>query len=337
MKYPLVSIIIVNWNGKDLLSACLASFKKVDYPRMEIIVVDNGSTDGSVEMSRRFRVKLIKNKENLGFVGGNNQGFAEARGKYVLLINNDTEVEPDFLKILVGVMESRPKVAAVQPKIILKSLGKLQSGSSFFTSNGFLHHYGFLKDPDDPVFNKEMKIFSANGACVLIRKEIVDKTGGLFDPDFFAYFEESDFCWRMILAGYDILYYPQAVIYHKGRQTSRRLTSGFTQYHSFKNRLCSLLKNLSAKEAVKVLPVHIVFSGIWIGGFIVTGKFESALSIPRAYWWNLRHLKETWQKRRFVQDKIRRIPDSKIMKELKRRQELGSYLLFFYKMNIYKG
>ncbi len=337
MKYPFVSIIIVNWNGKEFLPACLDSLKKITYKNFEVILVDNGSTDGSAEEAAKHCLKplVIKNGANLGFAEGNNIGASLAKGKFLLLLNNDTEVKPDFLNHLVETLESSKKNAVVQPKIILTSVWKLQAGGSFLTSSGFLFHLGFFKDPDDPKYNQEMKIFSANGACMLIRKDIIGKVG-LFDPDFFAYFEESDFCWRVILAGYNVVYCPKSVILHKGRQTSKRVSYSLTQYLSFKNRLSSILINLSGKEMISMLPLHIIYSGIQAVGFLAMGKFACAWAIPRAFWWNLISLATILQKRELVQTKIRKISDSVLMAKYKKGQEWQSYLLFFYKPWRYK-
>jgi len=345
MKYPLVSIIIVNWDGRELLAACLNSLSKITYPKVEIIVVDNGSKDGSVDYINGLTklringltIKKILNKENLGFAEGNNIGLRQAEGEYVLLLNNDTEVEPDFLEPLIEEMEINSKAAVVQPKIIFSTYKKLQAGGSFFTSSGILYPYGFFKDPDDPKYNQKMKIFSANGACMLIKKEVIEKAKGLFDDDFFAYFEETDFCWRVILAGYEVLYEPKSLIYHKGRQTSLRLASGLSQYLSFRNRLCSILRNLSFKELIKILPVHIFISSIWMFAFLFLGKFSCVVSIYRAYMWNIINIKKTLEKRKIVQEKIRKINDKTLMIEYKKTRPISDYFLFFYKIGKYKG
>lgn len=342
MKQPLVSIIIVNWNGKDLLFDCLKSLTKISYPNFEVIVVDNGSTDGSVEMIGKLRIsnyelRIIKNKNNLGFAEANNIGVKEANGEYVLLLNNDTEVKSDFLEKLVKTMEEDYKVAVVQPKIIFSLYNKLQAGGSFFTLSGFLNPIGFFKDPNDPKYNQAMKIFSANGACMLIRKSIIDKVKGLFDPDYFAYYEETDFCWRVILSGNEILYEPSSVILHKGRQTSIKLISGLTQYLSFRNRICSLIKNLSLPYLLIILPIHVFFSFIWMAGFLGMGKHSSFFSIPKAYWWNFANIGNTLKKRKIVQNQIRQISDKQWMKKYTRNRKIEDYLLFFYKIDKYKG
>ncbi|MDD3460609.1 MAG: glycosyltransferase family 2 protein [Candidatus Pacebacteria bacterium] len=336
MPNHLVSIIIVNWNGKKHLSYCLPSLKKINYPNVEIIIVDNGSTDQSVEyIKNNFpSAKIILNKTNMGFAEGNNIGFKKAKGKYVLFLNNDTIVTPNFLKKLVNAIEENNKIAVVQPKIILSPSKKLQAGGDFLTDNGFLYHYGFGKNPDDPKYNRKIEIFSACGACMLVRSSVIKKIG-LFDPDFFCYFEESDFCWRVCLAGYKLLYVPESIIYHKGSSTSRKLGSKFTQYHSFKNRICSLIKNLEKQNLVKTLFLHLLFCFLSFVTLVTTGKFPEASSICKAWYWNFSHLNETLSKRRYIQGKIRKISDKKLMAKLKKSPGLKYFFYLFYGLEHY--
>src|SRR5258708_6011548 len=208
IKMKLVSVIIANWNGQAVLKDCLDSLLKIDYLSWELILVDNGSTDGSENLlfnypKEKLNYKLIKNTQNLGFAKANNQGAKIAKGKYLLLLNNDTKLTPDFLTKLVNRMENSSNIGVIQPKIkIMDDSRYLDNAGSFFTRIGFLQHWGFMKR-DTAEFNIETEIFSAKGACMLIRSEVV-KHVGLFDDSFFSYFEESDFCWRVWLSGYKV-------------------------------------------------------------------------------------------------------------------------------------
>lgn len=338
MKYPLVSIVIVNWNGEKFLEPCFTSLEKVDYPSVEVIFIDNGSVDSSLEIARKSKLKpkIIVNQKNLGFCKANNQGTELARGKYVLFLNNDTEVEPDFLKKLVEEIEKNDRIAVIQPKIIFYYLKLLQSGSSFLTPSGFLMHKGLMKDPNDKKYNQKMEIFSANGACMLVRKKVIEEIG-LFDPDFFAYFEESDFCWRVLLAGYLVYYDPEAVVWHKGRLTSGRLASGVSLFLSYRNRICGLIKNLSLKELIKIMPIHIFVCLCCVVAYCAMGKPSFAFSVFKAYWWNIINFKNTLEKREVVQKKIRKIFDSLLMKKYKKIRDLSDFLLFFGNVRKYKG
>lgn len=330
MTKKLISVIIINWNGKKHLSYCLSSLERINYPNFEVIVVDNASIDGSVEYIKKnfSQVKVIQNKKNLGFAEANNIGFKKAKGEYILLLNNDTKVTPNFLTELVRVMESDKKIGAVQPKIIFMDSKRLQAGGSFLTKTGFLYHFGCQKNPDDKKYNQPLEIFSTSGSCLLIRRKVIEKVG-LFDPDFFCYFEETDFCWRVWLAGYKILYLPTAMIYHKGSQTARRLKLSFVEFHSFKNRICSLIKNLGALELFKILPVHLIFCQLAVLGFFIKGQLADAWAIYKAIGWNFLCLRETLEKRRKIQGKIRKISDRRLMPKIKRPvRPLYYYYLF---------
>lgn len=318
-KYPLVSIIIANWNGGDVYRNCLESLSEIHYPNWELITVDNGSSDGTAEISldpvyKIDHAKLIKNKVNVGFAPANNQGNAVAKGKYLLLLNNDTLVDPDFLNILVEKMEAEENLGVIQPKIrIMDNPEYLDNAGSFITMIGFLHHWGFMQK-DRREFNKEREVFTTKGACMLIRKSIVDKIG-LFDDDFMSYFEESDFCWRVWLTGSRVLFYPKTDIFHKVGFTIKRLDVGNLNWHYYKNRICSLLKNLSIGKLLLILPVHLIISlGISLA-FLFKGQSKNALIIWRAIGWNIFNLGKTLKKRRRIQ-KVRVVSDKFIFAKL---------------------
>ena len=304
-KNPLVSIIIVNWNGGKVFVECLKSLSEIDYQDFELIIIDNGSTDGSDRMPQKFnflsgRCQLIRNKGNVGFAIANNQGLEKSKGKYLLLLNNDTKVEPEFITKLVGRIEKDGSLGVIQPKILLMDKpGYLDNAGSFFTKLGFLYHWGFLQK-DGPEFGKEREIFSAKGACMIIRRSIIEKIG-LFDNEFVSYFEESDFCWRVWLSGYKVLFYPKAVIYHKVGYTIKKLKVGDINYHYYKNRVCSLIKNLGNNNLIPVLVLHIIASlGIMLV-YLVRQHPKNTFMVGKALFWNLQNLPKTLKKREIIQ------------------------------------
>lgn len=324
---PLVSVIIINWNGGEVFKDCLKSLSKIDYKNWELIVVDNGSTDGSDKLveSGEWRVgsKLIHNNKNAGFAKANNQGIEFTKGKYILLLNNDTKVEPDFLSKLVGRMENDNSLGVIQPKIFLMDKkGYLDNAGSFLTWIGFLDHWGFMQK-DGLEFNQEKEIFSAKGACMLIRKKIIDKVG-LFDEDFFSYFEESDFCWRVHLLGYKVIFYPQARIYHKVGFTIKRLNVLDINFHYYKNRVCSLIKNLDGKNLFIILPLHLVISFGISGIFLLMMQPRNALMVISSLFWNLCNLSQTLKKRKIIQ-KMRLVKDKDFFKHLMQPIDYGKY------------
>jgi len=312
-KSKLISAIIVNWNGKKHLSYCLSSLEKIDYPNFEVILVDNGSTDGSVEyVEKNFsQVKIIRNQKNLGFAEANNIGAKEARGEYLLFLNNDTRVIPNFLDKLVLRMEEDATIGMCQGKLLLMDEpGKLDVLGGYLTSTGFLKHIG-LNGTDRGQYNQEREIFSPRGACMMIQHSLFERLGG-FDKDFFAYFEETDLAWRVWLAGYRIVYIPQSVVYHKVGATTQSLSFSFIQYHSYKNRIRSLIKNLELKNLFLLLSFHIFLCLALVFISLLCLKPKRARAISRAIGWNIKHIKATLRKRRFVQSQIRKVRDKDV-------------------------
>lgn len=335
-KTPLVSVIIVNWNGGEVLRQCLKSLSKIDYPKWELVMVDNGSVDGSVEQIKKLKIKnknynlklkIFKNKTNLGFAVANNQGYKKSKGKYILLLNNDTKVTADFLSKLVGRMEKDNSIGVIQPKIFLMdNPGYLDNAGSFLTTIGFLEHWGFARR-DGREFTKEKEIFSAKGACMLIRRDVIEKVG-LFDEDFFSYFEESDFCWRVWLLGKRVIFYPEAEIYHKLGFTIRRLNVTSLNYHYYKNRISSLVKNLEVGSLLTILSLHLLISTGLAFAFILTLKPSGIIMIFKGIAWNIVNLPQTLTKRKEV-DKLRRKKDHDIFAKVMHPVRLGKFLADF--------
>lgn len=327
---PLVTIIIVSWNGLLYLKKSLPSIQRIKYKKFETILVDNHSSDGTIDyVSQNFpEVQVIRNKENLGFAEANNVGFRQARGDLILFCNNDVEVEDDFLDKLVDELKKDEKLGGVQPKIVLMNESdKLDSVGGFLTNSGFLLHYGVYKDEKDYKYNRKLDIYSAKGACMLFKREVIEKVG-LFDKDFFAYFEETDFCHRVWLAGYKIQYIPEAKIYHWMGGTSKDIDSAFVQFHSFKNRLNSFLKNLSLKELIKILPLHLFLINIASVFYAISGKVGVAFCLQKAIAWNLINIRKTLAKRRIVQKEIRKVKDREINPFIKKKPRLSYYLSY---------
>lgn len=321
----LVSIVIINWNGKHWLEKCLLSLRAIAYKPIEIIVVDNGSRDSSVEFLKAYypEAVLIQNEKNLGFAEPNNQGYRRASGEYILLLNNDTEVKEGFLEILVERIESDESIGIVQPKIIpWEAREKVQVVGSYLLWSGFLYHHGWNKLEND--FNKPEMIFSACGAAILIKREVIEKVG-LFDGDYFAYVEETDFCWRVWLAGYTIWYEPRSVIYHKGAATSSLLAKPFVEYHSFKNRLCALLKNVGWRRLLVILPIHLSFCGAFIVLLLLKRKYEHARALLNSLGWNVKQLPLTLKKRSMVQTRMRTMSDRELFPLIMRHVRFPYY------------
>lgn len=331
----LASIIIVNWNGKEHLRKCFPSLQWQIYKNIEIVLVDNASTDGSVDYIRKYfpKTKIIVNKNNLGFAEANNVGYKASKGKYVLFLNNDTMVDKNFLVELIKAVEEEKDVGGVQSKILLMDKPKYHdSVGSFFTATGFLYHFGAYKK-DGPRYNSQLDLYSARGACMLFKREVLEKVkvqGEIFDSSYFAYFEETDLCHRVLLAGFRMVYVPGSVIHHKLGGTSERLASAFVHYHSYKNRINSYIKNLGFAKLLKVLPLHISLCLAVSVLYLLRGNFKLALAIIRAMIWNLIVVGRTLEKRHYIQKRIRSLKDNNFLPAVSKPASLRYYSYVFF-------
>ncbi len=242
---PRVAIIILNWNGLEDTPACLASLNRLDYPAYDIVVVDNGSSDNSVAAIRAAypQVTLIETGDNLGYVGGNNIGlkWAKAAGvDYALLLNNDTEVTPDFLSLLVETAEADPMIGIVGPTIYYFDRPEViwSAGGIINWKRGNTCMIG-LDEVDRGQFGQTPQpVDFVTGCALLIKMPLVEQVGPL-DPRFFAYYEEAEWCVRVARAGYKILHVPQAKIWHKISPVTRE-ASPQVHYYMTRNRLLFL-------------------------------------------------------------------------------------------------
>lgn len=331
MKKPIVSIIILNYNGKKWLEKCLPTIKELKYKPLEVIVVNNGSSDDSGDYVRdnfpQFR--LIEIKKNRGFAGGNNYGIARARGKYVLLLNNDTKVTKNFLTPLVDALEGDLSIGAAQPQMrSMKNPLLLDSVASFYTSSGFLYHYGYYQKHTKKQYQHRLPAYSIKGACFFIRRDLYMKLGGL-DEDFVCYVEESDLCHRILLFGKKIVYIPESYIYHWGGGDMLIMEKNeTTAFRTVRNRFYSYIKNLSLLELIKVLPIHFVASEVLIVITILRGKIRNAIAGQWGIVWCILHLPQILKKRKYVQEKIRKVSDSDFLDEIKKNPPLSYYLHF---------
>ena len=317
----LVSIVILNWNGKSNVEQCLKSLQRISYKPVEIIVVDNASSDGSTDFVKKYfpSVRVISLKKNVGYSGGNNAGIRASRGKYVLILNNDTEVNKRFLESLVNRMELDTSIGCIQPKLLYVSdKNLLNAVGSFFTSTGFLYHYGYRKQSSRKQYNRSMKIYSAKGAAMLLRKSALEKIG-LFDEDFFIYFEETDLCHRLWLAGYTVIYEPMSVVYHKEAVDTHKQMQEYTiTYLSFRNRICSFLMNLDWNHVVSVLPMLLSIYIFLVFYYLVSFRPVLSWAVISSIVWNIQEFKKTLKKRHHVQRDIRSVSDSDLFVSIKR-------------------
>lgn len=328
-----VSIVVLNWNGSERLHKCLQSLNKVSYSPLEVIVVDNNSHDGSQTMvNKKFPwVKLIQNRENKGYSGGNNVGIQKSTGEYVFILNNDTEVTKDFLSPLVDILDKNPRVGCVQPKLLYGTDHNLLNAvGSYLTATGFLYHYGYRKNASLKKYNVPMLIYSAKGAAMLLRKSVLNKVG-LFDEDFFIFFEETDLCHRLWLAGFKVMYEPKSIVYHfEAVDTGRQMGDYTRNYLSLRNRVCSYLKNLEALNLFKILSIlFLVYAASFIY-YSLRLRFDLSFAVTASIVWNIRQFPNTLKKRYNIQNKIRKIKDAELFKTIKKDPPLRYYYYLFF-------
>lgn len=308
-----ISIVITNFNGLRWLKPCLDSVRQQDYKNFEVVFVDNRSTDTSVSFVRSHypEVKVVENERDEGFAQGNNIGVQHASGEYILLLNTDTAASPTLLQDLKRAFQEIPHLGVVQPKLLfMYDPSKLDSCGSLFSWTGFLQHIGNQKPAHRPEYNRAFPVFAVKGACLMFRRELLEKTGGLFDKDYYCYFEETDFCLRAWLAGYECWYYPKAKLQHAmGGVMGRLFPTPYVQYHSFKNRLTTYLKNFSAGTSVRVLPLYALLNVLVSVSFLATGNVGNCAAVHKAMWYNLTHLKQILKKRQRVQRQVRVVAD----------------------------
>lgn len=339
MNLPLVSIIVLNWNGKKWLAKCLPTLQKIKYKPLEIIVVNNGSTDdSSMFLKEKFKdIKVIELKKNVGYAGANNIGVKQAKGKYVLLMNNDTTGTSGFVKTLVDAMEQDSTLGIVQPQIRSMIYPKLlDSVGSFFTFTGFLYHFGYMKPYLQKKYNKSIFAYSIKGACFMIRRDDYIRLGG-FDEDFVCYVEETDLCHRVWLAGKKVMYLPTSFMYHWGGGDMQVMTkSELTVFRSFRNRYLSYLKNFSIPVLLLLLPVHFIYCEIFVVAAIITGQFKKGVAAQLGIIAPIFMLQKTLKKRVKIQKTFRKVSDWQILKYTYRNPKLSYYYYLFGNIRRYK-
>jgi len=231
---PRVSIIIPNWNGARHLPTCLESLRRQTFRDFEVIVVDNGSTDGSLDLLARDypEVRVLALGENWGFAGACNVGIRAARGEFVILLNNDTEADPRWLEEVVAVFERRPEAGIVASKMLLfDQRDTFHTAGDFYRVDGIPGNRG-VWEKDEGQYDREEVVFSACGGSAAYRREMLDRIG-LLDEDFFYSCEDVDLAWRAQLAGYRCVYAPRAVVYHKLSATGGGVTASFYDGRNF--------------------------------------------------------------------------------------------------------
>lgn len=241
MSEPLVSVIIPNWNGLEHLPVCLDSLRRQRYPTVEVIVADNASADGSQAwlVEQHPQVRLLHLPENRGFTGACNAGLRAAAGEILVLLNNDTEVDPDWLAVVVDTFERHPQAGSVASKMLLfDRRDHFHTAGDFYRLDGTPGNRGVWQ-ADAGQYDREEPVFSACGGSAAYRRTMLDAVGLLDDAYFFSC-EDLDIGWRAQLAGWPCVYAPRAVVYHKLQATGGGVTAS---YYNGRNFIYLVVKN----------------------------------------------------------------------------------------------
>lgn len=249
----MITIVIPNYNGNKYLKACLESIYAQDYKEYELIIIDNASNDGSYKWVEKYRNIIYKRLDkNYGFSRAVNEGIKLAKGEYVLLLNNDTELGEGFLEEMICVIEKDPKIFGVSSKMIqYHEKNLIDDVGDEYTIIGWAYKRGDGKSISE--FEKEERVFSACAGAALYRKSVFDEIG-YFDEKFFAYMEDIDISYRANIYGYKNIYAPKAKVYHIGSATSGGIYSDFKLKLSARNSVYVPYKNMPLLQLVINLP-----------------------------------------------------------------------------------
>jgi GT2 family glycosyltransferase len=310
---PSVSIVIVNFNGRELLQQCLRTLLNTKYLNYDVVVVDNASTDGSAkETEASFgsdsRIKIVRNRENVGHAEGCNIGARMTDGQYIAFLDSDIEFEAeDWLWELVKVMENDNSVGLAQAKIVLaENKHRLDYVCEAVDALGtWAANYG----SKEARIKEKFEILAASSGCSIIRRKVFNQAGS-FDADYFIYDDDTDLSLRVRLLGHRILFVPSAVVIHRGGIL--RGVSGRMLYHSSKNRIHTAIKNYELKNMWWRFSFLTFFTFMVSVGFFATKKHEEAKATMRGLTSTIKGFRKIWTKRLLFQAK-RKIRDSELV------------------------
>lgn len=314
---PAVGVVVLTYEGRELVERCLESVLRSTYPSFRVVVVDNGSQDGTPEfVARQFpSVQLVRYHENLGFSSAYNEAIREANEPYVVLLNQDAEVAtPDWIERLVEVAEAWQDCAVVACKILFReaphrvnSLGAMAYWWTTAVDIG-------LGEEDRGRSPEGFEPFSGSGGAMLVRRDLFLRVGG-FDETFFMYCEDFDLSWRLRLAGYRVLIAPEAVVLHDFSAGLGRL-SPKKVYLVHRNFTRAMLKNYGKVSLLRGLPQQLLYTAVKASGLLLARGGGALFWAPwRALAWNARVLRDTLHHRREIQ-RLRTIDDQAILRAM---------------------
>jgi hypothetical protein len=300
MTAPAASVVVLSWNGLEHLEVCLSSLCAQTFKDREIILADNASTDGSKEwVEARFpEVRVARVEKNLGVPGGVNFGLAQARGRFIALLNNDIEAHPEWLAESIRALEDHPEAGLTASRIrLFHQRDRLDTAGDVYFREGFPAKRGWLHH-DGPEFDEPMWVFGACAAATVYRREMLEAVGN-YDEDFQATMEDLDLSFRAQLQGFKCRYVPTAVMYHKmGSTVGVGFAQSAQQLRMHRNLWFLRIKNLPAALWVRYLPQMIIAEGVILARALLSGRLGVVM---RARLQVLRQLRATLSKRRDIQ------------------------------------
>ncbi|MBI4439681.1 glycosyltransferase family 2 protein [Candidatus Woesearchaeota archaeon] len=301
---PRVNIIICTFNNKDIIGKVLKSVKLQSYRNYDCTVIDDNSSDGLLEYARSEYpwVKVVRKKSNTGPSASRNLGINITRGKYIATLDSDVELSRDWLAKIVRFMEADSKIGIAASKLLYsRDRKKINSAGGTMTKSGIGKDIGRGKNSQS--FAKRSEVFYACSAAMMVRRDLIKKIGG-FDDSYFYGHEDTDLGWRAHIAGYRVVYNPNAIAYHDVSRTISKEPE-MVAFNGVKNRIRSILKNYEMWDALKYVALYKI---LLLGDIAIHGN-----RIPKikAVFWNIRHVTDTLRERRKVQ-KTRKVADEKL-------------------------
>lgn len=299
-----VAVNIVTFNSGEDIATCLNSLGRQTLSDFRIHVLDNASTDGTIKALSSFDLDLIRSQTNTGFARAHNDLIRSYPAEYVLVLNPDAVLNPDFLERIVGALEARPDAASATGKL-LRLDGKTLDSTGIIMLRNQRHLDRGADEPDRGQFDKPEDVFGPSGAAALYRwKALQDVAidGQFFDEDFFAYREDADLAWRCRLMGWTSIYVPSAVALHRRRVTPERRSqlSALINFHSVKNRFLLRLNNMTWSLYLRDF-LRISIRDAAVVGYVLVREWTSVGALAYV----IRHLPRLWKKRRVIQSRKR--------------------------------
>ncbi|MBU1998203.1 MAG: glycosyltransferase [Candidatus Omnitrophica bacterium] len=307
MNYPKVSVVLINYNGKELLERFFISIVNLNYPDYKLIIVDNASTDASINFLKEKypKAKVISADKNYGTAEGGNIGARQAEGDYIFFISNDMELDKNILNFMVERMEKDKKIGICTCK--MRRITEFGDKLNIIDSVGSdLDVFGFpaargINEKDFGQLDYFTEVFFSFGGALLIRKDLFFEAGG-YDPEVFTLADDIDLSWRVRLLGYKVVVEPKAFLYHRVSATlGSKFKRSQKRFISERNTLRMLLKDYGLFGLLFILPGYMCLLAAEVSFFLMLGKKDLSISGLRAIWWNIKYLSDTWRRRAVIQ------------------------------------